>query len=39
MGECAGSPQFTHVAFDDFRTVYDRFTEAAARRATGSSRA
>jgi pyruvate/2-oxoglutarate dehydrogenase complex dihydrolipoamide dehydrogenase (E3) component len=23
MGECAGSPQFTHVAFDDFRVVLD----------------
>jgi pyruvate/2-oxoglutarate dehydrogenase complex dihydrolipoamide dehydrogenase (E3) component len=23
MGECAGSPQFTHVAFDDFRVVED----------------
>jgi pyruvate/2-oxoglutarate dehydrogenase complex dihydrolipoamide dehydrogenase (E3) component len=22
MGECAGSPQFTHVAFDDFRVVH-----------------
>ena len=22
MGECAGSPQFTHAAFDDFRVVY-----------------
>jgi pyruvate/2-oxoglutarate dehydrogenase complex dihydrolipoamide dehydrogenase (E3) component len=22
MGECAGSPQFTHVAFDDFRIVH-----------------
>jgi pyruvate/2-oxoglutarate dehydrogenase complex dihydrolipoamide dehydrogenase (E3) component len=21
MGECAGSPQFTHIAFDDFRIV------------------
>lgn len=21
MGECAGSPQFTHIAFDDFRVV------------------
>jgi pyruvate/2-oxoglutarate dehydrogenase complex dihydrolipoamide dehydrogenase (E3) component len=21
MGECAGSPQFTHVSFDDFRIV------------------
>ena len=23
MGECAGSPQFTHVCFDDFRVVYE----------------
>jgi pyruvate/2-oxoglutarate dehydrogenase complex dihydrolipoamide dehydrogenase (E3) component len=23
MGECAGSPQFTHFAFDDFRVVHD----------------
>jgi len=23
MGDCAGSPQFTHVAFDDFRVVRD----------------
>ena len=23
MGDCAGSPQFTHVAFDDFRVVHD----------------
>jgi pyruvate/2-oxoglutarate dehydrogenase complex dihydrolipoamide dehydrogenase (E3) component len=23
MGDCAGSPQFTHVAFDDFRTVHN----------------
>lgn len=23
MGDCAGSPQFTHVAFDDFRIVSD----------------
>lgn len=23
IGECAGSPQFTHVAFDDFRVVRD----------------
>ena len=23
VGDCAGSPQFTHVAFDDFRIVYD----------------
>jgi pyruvate/2-oxoglutarate dehydrogenase complex dihydrolipoamide dehydrogenase (E3) component len=26
MGECAGSPQFTHVAFDDFRVVHDNLT-------------
>jgi pyruvate/2-oxoglutarate dehydrogenase complex dihydrolipoamide dehydrogenase (E3) component len=23
MGECAGSPQFTHIAYDDFRVVRD----------------
>lgn len=23
LGECAGSPQFTHIAFDDFRVVRD----------------
>ena len=23
VGDCAGSPQFTHVAFDDFRVVRD----------------
>jgi pyruvate/2-oxoglutarate dehydrogenase complex dihydrolipoamide dehydrogenase (E3) component len=23
MGECAGSPQFTHVSYDDFRIVHD----------------
>ena len=23
MGDCAGSPQFRHVAVDDFRVVYD----------------
>src|SRR6202043_2160401 len=23
LGECAGSPQFTHVSFDDFRIVRD----------------
>jgi pyruvate/2-oxoglutarate dehydrogenase complex dihydrolipoamide dehydrogenase (E3) component len=32
MGECAGSPQFTHVAFDDFRVVRDNL--AGARRTT-----
>jgi len=23
LGDCAGSPQFTHAAFDDFRVVRD----------------
>ncbi|HEX3475182.1 MAG TPA: FAD-dependent oxidoreductase [Kofleriaceae bacterium] len=26
MGECAGSPMFTHAAFDDFRTVRDNLS-------------
>jgi pyruvate/2-oxoglutarate dehydrogenase complex dihydrolipoamide dehydrogenase (E3) component len=26
MGDCAGSPQFTHAAFDDFRVVHDNLT-------------
>jgi pyruvate/2-oxoglutarate dehydrogenase complex dihydrolipoamide dehydrogenase (E3) component len=26
MGECAGSPQFTHIAFDDFRVVHANLT-------------
>ena len=26
MGDCAGSPQFTHVAEDDFRIVYGNLT-------------
>ncbi|MGO9058787.1 MAG: dihydrolipoyl dehydrogenase family protein [Candidatus Binataceae bacterium] len=26
MGDCAGSPQSTHVAFDDFRVVYDNLS-------------
>jgi len=32
LGECAGSPQFTHVAFDDFRVVRDNL--AGAQRST-----
>jgi pyruvate/2-oxoglutarate dehydrogenase complex dihydrolipoamide dehydrogenase (E3) component len=28
MGDCAGSPQFTHVAFDDFRVVRDNLNGA-----------
>jgi len=29
MGECAGSPQFTHVSFDDFRVVRDNLAGGA----------
>jgi len=25
-GDCAGSPQFTHIAFDDFRVIRDRLS-------------
>jgi pyruvate/2-oxoglutarate dehydrogenase complex dihydrolipoamide dehydrogenase (E3) component len=32
LGECAGSPQFTHVSFDDFRVVRD--TLAGTKRTT-----
>jgi pyruvate/2-oxoglutarate dehydrogenase complex dihydrolipoamide dehydrogenase (E3) component len=28
VGDCAGSPQFTHVAFDDFRVVHAAFNGA-----------
>jgi pyruvate/2-oxoglutarate dehydrogenase complex dihydrolipoamide dehydrogenase (E3) component len=34
MGDCAGSPFFTHVAFDDFRIVRDNLA-GADRRTTG----
>jgi len=26
IGECAGSPQFTHIAFDDFRVIRDNLS-------------
>src|SRR5207248_5345467 len=26
LGDCAGSPHFTHVAFDDFRIVRDNLS-------------
>ena len=26
MGDCAGSPHFTHISFDDFRIVRDNIT-------------
>lgn len=28
VGDCAGSPQFTHIAFDDFRIVLDNINGA-----------
>jgi pyruvate/2-oxoglutarate dehydrogenase complex dihydrolipoamide dehydrogenase (E3) component len=31
MGECAGSPQFTHVSVDDFRIIRDNLAGATAR--------
>jgi pyruvate/2-oxoglutarate dehydrogenase complex dihydrolipoamide dehydrogenase (E3) component len=34
VGDCAGSPHFTHVAFDDFRVVRDAIL-GAARTTTG----
>lgn len=34
LGDCAGSPQFTHVSFDDFRIVRDNF-EGKRRAARG----
>jgi pyruvate/2-oxoglutarate dehydrogenase complex dihydrolipoamide dehydrogenase (E3) component len=33
IGECAGSPQFTHIAFDDFRIIRDNL--AGGNRVTG----
>ena len=36
LGECAGSPMFTHISEDDFRIVRDNLAEGAAARATGS---
>ena len=35
IGECAGSPQFTHVSFDDFRTFGTIWPGQTARPATG----
>ena len=33
MGDCAGSPQFTHVSVDDFRIISDNLAGGA--RSTG----
>jgi pyruvate/2-oxoglutarate dehydrogenase complex dihydrolipoamide dehydrogenase (E3) component len=35
IGECAGSPQFTHVSFDDFRIIRDNLAGANRTTATG----
>jgi pyruvate/2-oxoglutarate dehydrogenase complex dihydrolipoamide dehydrogenase (E3) component len=35
MGDCAGSPQFTHVAFDDFRVVRDNLLGGVPRSTSG----
>ena len=35
LGECAGSPQFTHISEDDFRIVRDNLQEEIAVRAIG----
>ena len=35
IGECAGSPQFTHVSVDDFRIIGTIWPAATAARATG----
>jgi pyruvate/2-oxoglutarate dehydrogenase complex dihydrolipoamide dehydrogenase (E3) component len=34
LGECAGSPQFTHVSFDDFRVVRDNVILGGKSRST-----
>ena len=38
IGECAGSPQFTHASFDDFRVIRDNLAGGSRRRAAGWSR-
>ena len=35
IGECAGSPQFTHVSEDDFRIIRDNLAGGSAARAIG----
>jgi hypothetical protein len=35
VGNCAGSPQFTHVAFDDFRVVRDALNGGREQRGIG----
>lgn len=35
VGGCAGSPYFTHVAYDDFRVVRDNLAGGSASRPDG----
>lgn len=35
LGECAGSPQFTHVSFDDFRVIRDNLLTGRPRSTRG----
>ncbi len=35
LGECAGSPQFTHVSYDDFRVVRDNLLAGKSRSTRG----
>ena len=35
VGDCAGSPHFTHIAFDDFRIVVDSLIGSKTRTTTG----
>ncbi|MFO0958600.1 MAG: FAD-dependent oxidoreductase [Isosphaeraceae bacterium] len=35
VGDCAGSPHFTHIAYDDFRVVLDNLAADGARSTTG----
>lgn len=34
VGDCAGSPHFTHIAFDDYRIVRDQLTQGKYRSTT-----
>jgi pyruvate/2-oxoglutarate dehydrogenase complex dihydrolipoamide dehydrogenase (E3) component len=35
VGDCAGSPHFTHIAYDDFRVVRDQLLDTGARTTAG----
>jgi pyruvate/2-oxoglutarate dehydrogenase complex dihydrolipoamide dehydrogenase (E3) component len=38
IGDCAGSPHFTHISFDDFRVIRDDFAEALESQPVARSR-